>query len=257
MEEYLQQLVNTQFHAFLMIFMRFGLALMIMPGIGDSFVPGQVRLLFALALSLVLTPPLAAVIPPAPSQTALLVGLLASEAMIGLFIGTVMRVLISALDTAGSIVSMQIGFSSALLFNPVSGGQGSLIGSLYAMLGVTLLMVLNLHHYLIATIVDSYITVPATGAMPDLAAFAEIVARTVTLAFKIGVLMAMPFIVIGLIVQAGAGVLGRLMPQLQIFFLLLPGQILIGLMILTIVLSTSILYWANSYEATVAQALAP
>jgi flagellar biosynthetic protein FliR len=118
-------------------------------------------------------------------------------------------------------------------------------------------MVLNLHHYLIATIVDSYITVPATGAMPDLAAFAEIVARTVTLAFKIGVLMAMPFIVIGLIVQAGAGVLGRLMPQLQIFFLLLPGQILIGLMILTIVLSTSILYWANSYEATVAQALAP
>jgi flagellar biosynthetic protein FliR len=177
--------------------------------------------------------------------------------MIGLFIGTVMRVLISALDTAGSIVSMQIGFSSALLFNPVSGGQGSLIGSLYAMLGVTLLMVLNLHHYLIATIVDSYITVPATGAMPDLAAFAEIVARTVTLAFKIGVLMAMPFIVIGLIVQAGAGVLGRLMPQLQIFFLLLPGQILIGLMILTIVLSTSILYWANSYESTVAQALAP
>lgn len=257
MEGYLQQLVNLQFYAFLMIFMRFGLAVMIMPGIGDSFVPSPIRLFFTLALCLVLTPPLAAMMPPMPSQTALMVGLLASEAMIGIFIGTLMRILVNALDTAGSIISIQIGFSSALLFNPVSGTQGSLIGSIYSMLGVTLLMVMNFHHYMIALIADSYVTMPATGGFPDFATFAEIIVRTVSIAFKMGVLIALPFLVVGLIIQMGFGVLGRLMPQLQIFFLALPAQIMIGLVMLAMTFSAGILYWANGYEATLAQAMAP
>ena len=257
MEGYLQQLVNVQFYAFLMIFMRFGLAIMIMPGIGDSFVSAPIRLFFTLALCLVLTPPLASMMPPLPSQTALLVGLLASEEMIGIFIGTLMRILINALDTAGSIISIQTGFSSALLFNPISGTQGSLIGSVYAMLGVTLLMVMNFHHYMIAIIADSYITLPVTGSMPDFGSFAEIVTRTVAIAFKIGVLISLPFLIVGVIMQVGFGVLGRLMPQIQIFFLALPAQILIGTILLSMTISAGILFWANSYEATLAQAMAP
>lgn len=257
MQAYLQDLINTQFFAFLVIFMRFGLALMIMPGIGDSFVPSPVRLFFALALCLVLTPPLAALMPAPPTQAALLVGLLVSEALIGMFIGTVMRIMISTLDTAGSIVSLQTGFSSALLFNPVSLGQGSLIGSVYSMMGVTLLMVLNMHHYMIATIVDSYQIMPATGQAPDFSSFAEIIVGIVTIAFKLGVQMSLPFLVVGLIMQMGLGVLGRLMPQIQIFFLALPAQITIGLIMLTMTLASSMLFWANNYEATIAQAITP
>ncbi len=257
MQAYLQDLIDTQFFAFLVIFMRFGLALMIMPGIGDSFVNANVRLFFALSLCLVLTPALAAFMPAPPVQAAPLVGLLVSEALIGMFIGSVMRIMISTLDTAGSIVSLQSGFSSALLFNPVSLGQGSLIGSVYSMLGVTLLMVLNMHHYMIATIVDSYQIMPATGAMPDLGTFSEVIVGVVGIAFKLGVQISLPFIVVGLIMQMGLGVLGRLMPQIQIFFLALPAQITIGLIILSMTLATGMLFWANAYEATIAQAITP
>lgn len=257
MQAYLQELINVHFFAFLVIFMRFGLALMIMPGIGDSFVTAPVRLFFALSLCLILTPPLAALMPAPPSQAAALVGLLVCEALIGMFIGSVMRILISALDTAGSIVSLQSGFSSALLFNPVSLGQGSLIGSVYSMLGVTLLMVLNMHHYMIATIVDSYQIMPANGQMPDFGTFSQIIAGIVSIAFKLGVQIALPFLILGLIMQMGLGVMGRLMPQIQIFFLALPAQVGIGLIILTMTLSSGMMFWANAYEATIAQALTP
>lgn len=257
MQAYLQDLINTQFFTFLLVFMRFGLAVMIMPGIGDSFVPSPVRLFFTLALCLVLTPPLAAIMPAPPTQTALLVGLLVSEAAIGIFVGTIMRIMISALDTAGAIVSLQTGFSSAMLFNPVTASQGSLIGSAYSMLGVTLLMVMNMHHYMLATIVDSYAVMPVRAHMPDFPSFAQIVAGVTSTAFKLGVLIAMPFIVVGLIMQIGFGVLGRLMPQIQIFFLALPAQIMSGLIMLTMVLSAGVLYWIGVYEQTIAQAIAP
>lgn len=257
MQSYLQELVNVQFYSFLIIFMRFGLAVMIMPGIGDSFVTSPVRLYFALAFCLVLTPALAPLLPPLPAQTIDLAGLLLREAFIGIFIGTVMRLMISALDTAGSIISMQIGFASALLFNPVTATQGSIIGSLYAMLGVTLLMVMNIHHYMLATVVDSYQIFPAGAILPDFGSMSEVIVRTVAIAFTLGVQIAMPFLVVGLIMQAGFGVLGRLMPQIQIFFLALPAQIITGMILLTMTLSAGILYWLDTYEVTIAQALTP
>ena len=116
---------------------------------------------------------------------------------------------------------------------------------------------MNMHHYMIATIVDSYQVMPAGGSLPDAGALAQIITSVVATAFKLGVLIAMPFLVVGLIMQIGLGVLGRLMPQIQIFFLALPAQIAIGLMILVMTLSSGMLFWANAYEATVAQAIAP
>src|SRR5665213_1742787 len=98
MQNFLQELLVGNIFAFLLIFMRFGTALMIMPGIGDSFVSPQIRLLFALAISFVLTPVLAVHLPSIPSDTGQLVALLVSEAFIGIFIGTTMRILVSALD---------------------------------------------------------------------------------------------------------------------------------------------------------------
>lgn len=257
MQSYLQDLVNTQFYAFLVIFMRFGLAVMVMPGIGDSFVTPTVRLLFALAFCLVLTPAIGPLLPALPAQPVDLVGLLLREAFVGIFIGTVMRVLISALDTAGSIISMQIGFASALLFNPVTATQGSIVGSLYAMLGVTLIMVMNIHHYMLATVVDSYGIFPAGAILPDFGAFSEVIVRTVSISFMLGVQIAMPFLVVGLIMQAGFGVLGRLMPQIQIFFLALPVQIMVGMILLTMTMSAGILYWIDTFEVAVAQSLTP
>lgn len=253
----LQEFIAGQVSAFLLIFMRFGMALMVMPGIGDGFVSPQIRLSFALGMSFVLTPFLAQSLPVLPTQGFAMLILLLSEAFIGLFIGTVMRLMMSALDTTGTVISIQAGFANAQVFNPVTATQGSLAGSLFTILGVTLLFVTNMHHYMLAAVVDSYHAFPATGHFMDAQDAYQTIARIVTLAFKIGVQISMPFLVVGLMVQIGLGVLGRLMPQIQIFFLAMPVQIWLSLVVLTMMLSAGLLFWINGFENAVSGALGP
>lgn len=257
MQNFLQELVVGNIFAFLLIFMRFGVALMIMPGIGDSFVSPTIRLLFALAISFVLTPVLSPNLPAIPANTVVLVTMLVSEAFVGVFIGTVMRILVSALDTAGTIVSIQAGLSNATLFNPTTNTQGSVISAVYSALGVTLILVADIHHQMLAAVVDSYHLFPASGAFPDMGSISEVISKTVAVAFKIGVQLAIPFLVVGLLVQIGLGMLGRLMPQLQVFFLAMPLQILLSLLTLLLVLSAGVIFWLNGYETILTQSLIP
>lgn len=244
----LEIFVTQSLFTFLLIFCRIGSAIMIMPGIGDSFVPTNVRLLFTLSVAFVMTPVLAAYLPPPPAGLLPFSVLIAAEIIVGLFIGTVMRILISALDTLGMMISLQSGFANALIFNAISSGQGSIVGALFSMMGVVLLLVTNLHHFLLLSIFESYAMFPVKEGFLETASMADVVARTVNTAFNTGVRMSAPFIVVGLLVYIGFGLLGRLMPQIQVFFLALPLQILLSLITLSLVFSAAILFWLASYE---------
>lgn len=256
MQSLLNDIIVGNVFAFMLIFMRLGTALMIMPGIGDTFVTPQIRLLFALALSFVIMPLMTMNgLPQVPGNTLTFVSLLFSEFIIGFFLGTVLRILIAALDTAGTIVSMQAGFANAMIFNPVTATQGSVTGALYSMLGVTLLLTTDMHHLMLAGIVESYDTFPANGMMPEMGGMLEVVSRAVSAAFRIGVQITIPFLVVGLLIQMGFGVLGRLMPQVQIFFLAQPLQIAICLIIMAVTLSVGINFWLSGYQEMAVQLL--
>ncbi len=251
----LETFIETQLFAFLLIFTRVGTAMMIMPGIGESFTPTNIRLFIALGLSLVMTPVLSTFLPALPTQPGLLFVLLGAEAITGLFIGTVMRILMSALDTAGMVIGLNTGLANAQVFNPASGGQGSIVGALLGVFGVTMILVTNMHHFLLITIFESYQMFPADYLVNSTGQMAEVIARVVNTAFNAGVKMAMPFIIVTLVVYTGFGLLGRLMPQIQIFFLALPIQIVLAILTLSLVFSTIILYWLNIYEESVTRYL--
>ncbi len=257
MQNFIEQLLVGNLFAFLLVFMRFGIAIMLMPGIGDSFVSPQIRLLFALSVSFVLTPVLATSLPAVPASPVAFIGIMASEAFIGLFIGTIMRILMAPLDIAGNIVSSQMGLSAATMLNPTTEGQGAMISAVYSSLGVTILLATDLHHQILAAVVDSYHLYPAGAHLPDMADVAQAIGRIVTVAFRIGVQVSIPFIVVGTLIQMGFGVLGRLMPQLQIFFLALPAQIFLGFLMLSGTLAAGTLYWLNGYETVLTQSLTP
>ena len=241
--------------AFLLIFCRIGSAMMIMPGIGDSFVPTNIRLMFVLSVSFVMTPVLSPVLPPPPADLLPFAVLIGAEILVGLFIGTVMRILISALDTVGMMVSLQSGFANALVFNAIAGGQGSMVGAMFSILGVLLLFVTNMHHLLLQSIFESYSLFPADSSVLDTKSMLEVVSQSVNTAFNTGIQMAAPFIVVGLLLYTGFGLLGRLMPQIQVFFLALPLQILLSLITLSMVFSAAILFWLSMYEDQIIQLL--
>jgi flagellar biosynthetic protein FliR len=116
----LETLLTTSVLAFLLGFVRIGTAVMLMPGVGSTFVPIQVRLLFALGFSFVMMPFLQAKIPVSLPGSNMLLLLVLTEFVVGFFIGTISRILMAALDVAGMIISMQSSLANAQLFNPLS-----------------------------------------------------------------------------------------------------------------------------------------
>jgi len=250
MESLLQHLVAGQVYAFMLVFVRVGTAMMVMPGIGDSFVPEKVRLLFALAFSAILTPILAPLLPEFNVAGVQFFGLLIGEFIIGAFIGVISRIFMAALDTAGMLISTQMSLANSQIFNPTFATQGSIMGSFMSITGALLLFVTGLHHVLLAALVDSYQTFPPGQMSASFSGdMASAVSNAISKSFLIGFQMSMPFIVSTTMIYVAMGILARLMPQLQVFMLSIPLQITLGLITFMLAGGAAMLFWLGHYQS--------
>lgn len=246
----IENFVALQVTAFMLTFVRLGTAVMLMPGVGDSFVPTNIRLYFALALSLVLMPIIAMYMPaPVPSGT-LLIATIFTEFMIAALIGTVARILMSATDTAGMILSFQTGLSNAQLFNPQMATQGSLLGAFVSVSAACILFTMDMHHLMIRGLLESYTLFPF-GQMPDSGSMAEVVVKMVLHAFDIAVQMSAPLLITILILYVSMGVLSKLMPQLQIFMIVMPAQIMLSLLVLILSFGAMMTFFVSEYTSAI------
>jgi flagellar biosynthetic protein FliR len=212
--------------AFMLVFARIGAMVMLLPGLGESNIPVRVKLAIALVLTLVILPlHRAAYHVDMQSITPLLV-LMVHEIVIGVVLGATARVTLSALQVAGSVIAQQLGLGFVTSVDPTQGQQGVL----------TLLFATDSHHLVIAALNDSYSIFSPGELMPsgDVAALAT---RAFAAAFKIGMQLSAPFLVFGLVFNIGLGVLARLMPQMQVYFVGVPLSILTGFLILALVIA--------------------
>jgi len=235
-----------------LVFARVGTMLMLMPAVGETTIPARIRLSFALLLSLVLFPMVSQKIPAMPAQLAGMLGLLGHEIAVGLIIGGLARMIGAAAQTAGAIIAFQIGLSIAQTADPSQNGlQGVIIGNFLALLGITLIFVTDLHYMVLRAIYDSYAIFPTDAPLMfgDAAASAL---DMVSAAFVVGVQMAAPFIVFGLVFFLGLGLLGRLMPQLQVFFIAMPANVGIGILLFAVLLVSIIGLYLNHFESQLA-----
>jgi flagellar biosynthetic protein FliR len=250
----LPSLVSQDIFTIFLIFARVGSALMILPAFGESYVPPRFRLILAIAITMLAAPILGVRFPEIPDSPWALALLLSIEIITGLFLGTIGMVMIGVLHTAGSIISFQISLSNGFIFDPAVSQQGSLPSALMTALGVLLILVTDLHHMMLRAVVESY-TMFTPGALPSIEDMSESISQLVARAFMIGVQLTGPFIVAGLIFYLGSGLLARLMPQIQIFFIAMPLQILFGLGAFAIVLPMTMLWYLDKFRDTFASAL--
>lgn len=252
----LEQFLVTELFAFLMVFARLGSAMMLLPGIGESYVSARSRLLLAVMASLVMQPLAAPLMPEIPGSPLQLTVLLFAEITIGVFLGLLSRMLISAMHTAGMIIAFQSGLAAAMMFDPNAGTQGSPFGNLLSLAAVMLLFALNLHHVMIMGVADSY-TLFAPGTYPPPGDFAQMAAGIISSIFAIALAFTAPHIVVGLLVYLGAGILSRLMPSMQVFFVIMPAQILASIFILMVTVSAGMLMYMQFFEDMLVGFLAP
>lgn len=245
----LSELLPAGVFAVLLVFARMGSALMILPGVGDGFVSPRIRLMLGVLIALLVTPVVSDTLPAMPPTTAGLVVLLLGEVLVGLFFGTLGRVLMGALTTAGMVMAYMSTLANALVNDPTAQQQGSIAGSFLTITATVLIFALNLHHLMLAAVVESY-ELFTPGALPPVGDFSELVTETVAKSFLLGVQMAAPFIAVGLTFYLGLGLLARLMPQVQIFFVAMPLQIALGLVVLLLSLPIVMRWFMTGFEAT-------
>ena len=208
---------------------------MLLPGVGELNLPSRVRLTIALVLTAILLPSHQKAYTVDLTALAPVLTMLFQEIVIGAVLGLTARLAISALQVAGSVVAQQLGLGFVTAIDPTQNQQGMLVGNFLTVLGITLIFATDLHHLVIAAMNDSY-TIFQPGEMPLVGDAAQHVTRIVATAFRIGIQLSAPFLVFGLLFNLGFGVLSRLMPQMQVFFIGLPLSILLGLLLLLLVI---------------------
>ncbi|MGH1482774.1 MAG: flagellar biosynthetic protein FliR [Geminicoccales bacterium] len=219
--------VDQELFVVFLLFVRIGAALVLMPGFGEVYVLGRSRLLLAIALSIILAGPLGSSMPILPPDPKTLLLLVVNEAIWGLFIGAATRTMFAALHIAGSTIAAQSGLATATVFDPGQSTQGTLPGNFLTTTAMVLLFVTDGHHMLLRGIVASYdqLSIGTTLPIGDLAAF---MTKVVQRGFNIGLQIAAPLLLVGLLTNLAMGILNRLMPTFQVFFIALPLQLLLA-----------------------------
>ena len=221
--------------AFMLTFARVGTMVMMMPGIGEMNMPARVRLTIALVLTAILLPAHQAAYTITLTALGPVIMMLFQEILIGAVLGLTARLAISGLQVAGSVIAQQLGLGFVTAVDPTQNQQGLLVGNFLAVLGVTLIFATDMHHMVIAALNDSYY-IFAPGEVPIVGDMAKHITMVIAGSFKIGIQLSAPFLVFGLLFNLGLGVLSRLMPQMQVFFIGLPLSILLGLLLLLAVI---------------------
>ncbi len=246
----LAELLSGQVFAFALIFVRIGAALMYLPAYSEPYVPIRVRLIFALLLTMIVLPVIGPKLPEMPESPLMLGLLILGESIIGLFFGLLARAILSALAIAGTVMATMSALANALTNDLTAAQQGSIVASLLSTLGLLLIVLTDLHHMLLRGMVNSYELFTPGQPLP-MGSFAEMMAMMVSKAFIVGFQMATPFVALAIVFYFGLGLISRLMPTMQVFFIGLPLKITLALTLLFLTLPMIMHWFLKSFEESI------
>lgn len=225
------QILLPEFQSFLALVVRVSGLLAALPVLIGHAVPMKVKVLLVLALGLSLAPLIR--LPAVPlDPLALAVGLV-GELAIGFTIGLAVRLFFGALELAGDLVGMQMGFGVVQLFDPATSHHIPVIGRFFTLLALFVFLSLNAHLWIVSTIVASYSAIPAFGAVLPMGVGEEILYLSREM-FVIGLKLAAPVLATVLVTNVLLAILGRAVAQINVFVLSFPVTIAGGLAILAL-----------------------
>jgi len=228
--------------AFALVLARLGAAVMLLPGFAETGTPAMVRAGFTLALTLLLVPVIAPLVPPVPQAGVLAAAMVLAEVVTGLWIGWLARIVVLALAMAGQILSLLIGLSNVLQPDPELGAQATAVSRLLGLAAPALILVSGLYAAPLEALAGSYRLVPP-GALLPVPDAAPGVLAAFTGAFALALRLAAPFVLGGIVWQVAVGLLSRLVPRVQIQSITAPAQILGGLFLLAALAGATLEVW--------------
>ena len=230
---------------------RVGGAVMLLPGLGETEVPPTIRLGLVLALVVLLLPGLGPALPAMPEAPGELLRLVLLETATGLWIGLLARLVALALAQAGQVIGLMIGLASPLQGDMLFGAQGVALSRLLALLSAVLVLGTGLYAVPLKALAQSYAVLPP-GAPLAAGPVAESVAAAASASLDLALRLAGPFVLLAVLGNLGLALLARVAPQVQVFIVAAPAQILAGILVLALLLPPLLDTWREAAEAALA-----
>ncbi|MGI6093460.1 MAG: flagellar type III secretion system protein FliR [Veillonellaceae bacterium] len=235
------ELMQNQTGFFLLVFTRITGIFSMAPIFGSRNVSVTVKAGLALALTFILFPLVFNETTTIPDGFIGYLFLVASEFLIGLIIGFAASLVFSAIQMAGQLLDMQIGFGIVNVLDPQSGQQLPLVGNFKYILALLVFLATNSHHMLLAALFSSFKLIPVTGFIYH-SEITEVMVNMVGGMFIIAIKICFPVLLSLLLMDVALGILARTMPQMNIFIVGVPGKIIVGLFVLSMALPFYIMF---------------
>ena len=215
----------------MIVLVRTAVILSALPLLGGRWVPTRIKIGVAAIVAFLLMPVVTFTLPPNWLEPGNLVIALGAELLVGLVLGLAMRLLMTAVELAGSVMGFQVGFAMAGVLDPVTQVETPVFGQLLTILASLLYFQVDGHHLLLFALGSSFQLIPPFGAhlsAPLLTDAAGLMQRT----YDTGLKLAFPVMAATFLVHVTMGILGRLVPQMNILLTSFPITIAVGLLVL-------------------------
>jgi flagellar biosynthetic protein FliR len=230
--------LSIEIYKFLLVFCRVAGAIRFLPAIGESFFPMTVKVAFSLGLSFLIYPLVLSQM-PISEQPIFLLTCIIKETFIGIFLGLTLKLTFHSMHFAAVFIVTQSGLAFATMYDPSQKEQSTILTTLLNITVIMAIFVSNTHHMFIKTIVESYY-IFQPNLLLNLTDFSQSIINTISSSFVIAFKISAPYFLIHLLLTICNGILSRLMPSFQVFFVMTPLQVLITYIILFLTLNSTI-----------------
>jgi flagellar biosynthetic protein FliR len=224
------------FDRYLLVLVRVTGFLGATPFFGSRVIPLRLKFSLGLVLAFFLLPlakgPVAGVGFSTPGTYAAAV---ASELLMGLALGYVVTLTFSALQLAGQLVDVPIGFSLVNVLDPMLAQQVPVMGQFQYILFTVMFLAINGHHYLLQALGKTFAVVPL-GGFRYFPALAELILKGFSATFLLGFKISLPVVAALFLTDVALGLVARAVPQMNVFVVGFPAKIAVGLAFVMLVL---------------------
>lgn len=220
--------------AFLLVLARASAWVVMAPPFNSRLVPAQVKVGFSAAIAVAVSPRLASQVNTMNMGTPELIGAMTIQVVVGMALGFMANLLMSAVQTAGSMIDLFGGFTIAQAYDPFSNAQSSMFSRVYQLLATTLLFAIDGHLLLVRGFMTSFDAIGATGL--HLNNVSDLLIKNLGLFFVAAIEIAGPLLAALFLAEVVLGLLSRAAPQMNVFALGFPLKILITMLMAGIAL---------------------
>jgi flagellar biosynthetic protein FliR len=157
------------------------------------------------------------------------------EAFVGIIMGFTLNIVFQGISFAGLLVGRDMGLAMSSMFDPVSGVDGNVVATLLSMAAVIVFVLIDGHHFVVQSLSYSFKVIPIGGFAVTESALELIIKYTGSI-FILAVKIASPVIVAYFLIHLASGIIARVSPSFQVFFVLLPLKIGLGLFLIVLVM---------------------